>query len=116
MRVNVPFELLFGIGTLLFTFSIFIYGLIIKRLLPLIDRKGLWVLPIIGVVFLLGSTVVHFYRIFFYGIELSKADPEDLFPLIIGMLRVNSMEAFSIFGASLLTLIGITIYYRWISK
>jgi hypothetical protein len=116
MKVNLPFELLFGIGILLFTFSIFIYGLIIRRLLPLINRKGIWVLPIIGVLFLLVSTVIHFYRIFFYGVELSKADPEDLFPLINGMIRVNSMEAFSILGASLLTLIGITIYYRWILK
>jgi hypothetical protein len=116
MRVNVPFELLFGIGILLFTFSIFIYGLIIKKLLPLIDKGGIWILPIIGVVFLIGSTILHFYRIFFYGTQLSIADPEDLFPLINGMLRVNSIEAFSILGAFLLTLIGITIYYRWISK
>jgi len=42
--------------------------------------------------------------------------PKDLFPLINGMLRVNSIEAFSTLGAFLLTLIGITIYYRWISK
>jgi hypothetical protein len=32
------------------------------------------------------------------------------------MLRANSLEAFSILGAALLTLIGITIYYRWISR
>ncbi len=116
MRVNVPFELLFGIGILLFTFSVFIYGQIIKRLLLIVGRRGIWILPIIGAIFLIGSTVIHFYRVFFYGIGLSKADPEDLFPLINSMLRVNSMEAFSILGAALLTLIGVSIYYRWISK
>jgi len=116
MRVNVPFELLFGIGILLFTFSVFIYGLIIKRLLSLGGHRGIWVLPIIGVVLLLGATVIHFYRVFFYGVELSRADPEDLFPLINGMLRINSIEAFLILIASLLTLIGISVYYRWILK
>lgn len=116
MRVNIPFELLFAIGILLFTISLYIYGLIIKRLLPLIERKGIWVLPIVGAAFLVGSTFIHFYRIFYYGTNLSKADPADLFPLIKGMLRANSFEAYSILGSALLTLIGITIYYRCISK
>jgi len=116
MKVNIPFELLFGIGILLLTFSVFLYGLIIKRLLSLIERKGVWVLPIIGSIFLLCSTAIHFYKIFFYGVGLSKADPAELFPLIKGMLSMGSMEALSLLGATLLTLIGITIYYSWISR
>lgn len=116
MQVNVSYELLFGVGILLFTFSVFIYGLIIKRLLPLIGRKGIWIFPIIGAIFLIASTGIHFYRIFFYGGALAIADPSDLFPLILNMLWVNSMEAYSILGAALLTLIGSTIYYRWITK
>ena len=64
----------------------------------------------------LGRYCNPFYRVFFYGVGLSRADPEDLFPLINGMLRINSIEAFLILIASLLTLIGISIYYRWTSK
>lgn len=116
MRINLPFEILFGIGILLFTFSIYIYGLIIKRLLTLIDKEGIWILPVIGSIFLVGSTIIHFYRVFYYGTSLSQADPSDLFPLIKGMLTINSIEAYLILGSALLTLTGITIYYRWISK
>jgi len=73
-------------------------------------------LPIIGSVFLVLSAIIHFYRVLYFGRSLSIADPADLFPLIKGMLRTNSFEAFSILWAGLLTLIGITIYYRWISR
>ncbi len=116
MKVDIPFEILFAIGILIFTMSLYIYGLIIKRLLPLIEKKGIWILPVIGSIFLVFSAVIHFYRVLIFGRNLSVADPSDLFPLIKGMLRANSFEAYSILGAALLTLIGITIYYRWISR
>ncbi len=116
MRVDIPFEILFAVGILIFTLSLYVYGLIIKRLLPLIERKGIWVLPIMGSFFLVLSAVIHFYRILYFGRNLSIADPADLFPLIKGMLSTNSFEAFSILGAALLTLMGITVYYRWISR
>ncbi len=116
MKVDIPFEILFGVGILIFTISLYIYGMIIKRLLPLIEKKGIWILPVIGSIFLVFSAVIHFYRILYFGRNLSIADPADLFPLIKGMLSANSFEAFSILGASLLTLIGIAIYYRWISR
>lgn len=116
MKINIPFEIMFGIGILLFTFSVFVYGLIIKRLLTLIERKGIWILPVVGSFFLLLSTVIHFYRVFYYGGLVSRADPMDLFPTILEMLRVNSLEAYSILTAGLLILIGSLVYYRWISK
>jgi hypothetical protein len=116
MRVDIPFEILFAIGILIFTLSLYIYGLIIKRLLPMIEKRGIWILPIIGSVFLVISAVIHFYRILYFGRSLTVADPADLFPLIKGMLSANSFEAFSILGSALLTLMGITVYYRWISR
>lgn len=116
MRVDIPFEILFAVGILIFTLSLYIYGLIIKRLLPLIGKKGIWVLPVIGSVLLVVSALIHSYRILHFGRSLSVADPIDLFPLLKGMLRANSFEAFSILGSALLTLVGITVYYRWISR
>jgi hypothetical protein len=116
MRVDIPFEILFAIGILIFTLSLYVYGLIIKRLLPLIEKRGVWVLPIIGSICLVLSAVIHFYRILYFGRSLTVADPSDLFPLIKGMLSANSFEAFSILGSALLTLMGITVYYRWISR
>ena len=41
MRVDIPFEILFAIGILIFTLSLYVYGLIIKRLLPLIQKRGI---------------------------------------------------------------------------
>jgi hypothetical protein len=116
MRVDFPFEILFAFGILIFTLSLYVYGLIIKRLLHLIEKKGIWILPIMGSIFLVLSAIIHFYRILYFGKNLSIADPADLFPLIKGMLSANLLEAVAILGSALLTLIGITIYYRWISR
>ncbi|MEO0293825.1 MAG: hypothetical protein ABIN61_06360 [candidate division WOR-3 bacterium] len=116
MRVDIPFEILFAFSIFIFTISLFVYGLIIKRLLPLIEKKGIWILPVIGSIFLVISAVIHFYRIWYFGGALTVADPADLFPLIKGMLRANSVESFSTLSSALLTLLGITVYYRWISK
>ncbi len=116
MRVDIPFEVLFAIGILIFTLSLYVYGLIIKRLLPMIEKGGIWILPVIGSVLLVVSAVIHFYRILYFGRSLTVADPADLFPLIKGMLSANSFEAYSILGAALLTLMGIAVYYRWISR
>ncbi|RKZ24027.1 hypothetical protein DRQ23_01415 [bacterium] len=116
MRINVPLEMIFVLGTLLLTVSLLIYGGIIKKILILIGKKGIWVFPIIGGIVLLIAAILHIYRIFNFGMLLSHADPGDLFPLIIGMLQMKSFEAWTIFLAGVLGLLGSGIYFAWLRR
>jgi len=116
MKINIQMEMIFAVGIILFTISILIYGAILKRLLGLVGRKGIWIFPVIGGILLLLGAGIHFYRIFFYSDALSHADPADLFPLIVGMLQHSTYEAGAIFLAGLLALLGSGIYYRWITR
>ena len=116
MRINVPLEMIFVLGTLFLTISLLIYGGIIKKILVLIGKKGIWVFPIVGGIVLLIGAILHIYRVYNYGILLSRADPEDLFPLIIGMLQMRSYEAWTIFFAGILGLLGSGIYFAWLRR
>ena len=82
MKINIQMEIIFAVGIILFTLSILIYGAILKRLLGLVGRKGIWIFPVIGGILLLFGAGIHFYRILFYSDALSHADPADLFPLL----------------------------------
>ena len=116
MEINIPYELIFAVGIILFSISLYIYGLIIRRLLGLIEKKGIWVFPMIAVLFLLYGAGMHFFTVFFYSDALSHADPSDLFPLIVAMLKNGSWEAFGILIAGVISLLGSGIYYRWTSR
>ncbi len=116
MRINLPYEIIFAVGIILFSISLYIYGLIIKRLLTLIQKRIIWIFPVIAMIFLLYGAGMHFYTIFYYSDALSHADPADLFNLIICMLRNGSWEAFGILIAGIISLLGSGIYYRWTSR
>lgn len=116
MKISIPIESIFGVGILLFTFSMWIYASITKKLLKLIQKRSIWILPVISVILLVLGAFIHFYRLFFYSDALSHADPMDLFPLIIGLLKASTGEALMIFGAAIFGLVGSVIYYRWISR
>ncbi len=116
MKINLPYEIIFAIGIILFSISLYIYGVIIKRLLTLIQKRIIWIFPVIAMIFLLYGAGMHFYTVFFYSDALSHADPSDLFALIINMLRNGSWEAFGILIAGIISLLGSGIYYRWTSR
>lgn len=116
MRINLPLEFLFAIGMFLLTISLFIYATIIKRLLVLIEKKGIWIMFVLSGIVLLFGTFIHFYRITYFGKLLSHVDPEDLFPLLLQMLKFTSVESWIILAAGLISLIGSGVYFRWISR
>lgn len=116
MRADILAELLFVIATLLAVVALFLYGMIIKRLLALIQGKGIWILPVLGSLCLLGLTAFHVYRIFFYFPLLGTAGPADLFDLIVGSLGLARIESYLLLGAGLFPLIGGIVYYRASSK
>ncbi len=116
MRINLPLEFLFAIGMFLLTISLFIYGTIIKRLLVLIERKGIWMMFVLSGIILLLGTFIHFYRITYFSTLLSHVDSEDLFPLLLQMLKFTSIESWVILAAGFISLVGSGVYFRWISR
>ena len=111
MRADLPAELIFMLAILLTIASLFLYGLIIKRLLKLVKAKYLWIFPMVAGFLLLILFVVHFYRVFFYSPLLSTAGPADLFELVIGSLQLARVESFLLLGAGVFSLVGGLWYY-----
>uniref|UniRef100_A0A7C4XU50 Uncharacterized protein n=1 Tax=candidate division WOR-3 bacterium TaxID=2052148 RepID=A0A7C4XU50_UNCW3 len=116
MRADIFAEIIFIVAILLAIISLFIYGMIIKRLLALIQGRGIWVFPVIGGIFLILMAGLHIYRILFYFPLLGTAGPGDLFDLIIGSLNLSRLESFLLLGAGLFPLIGGVLYYTASSK
>jgi hypothetical protein len=116
MKADIPAEILFIVAILLTLVSLFIFGLIIKRLLVLIKGKGIWIFPVVGGLFLLALAVFHVYRMLFYFPLLGTAGPADLFDLIVGSLSLSRIESFLLLGSGLFSLIGGVLYYAASSK
>lgn len=115
MRPNIGGEFLFLIAIFLLILSFVIYGLIIKRLLVLIKKGGIWVLPILSALGLVLAVIFHLYRILFYFPKLGQASG-DLFELIIGSLRLVRLENILLLFSGVLVLICGALYYRWSSR
>ncbi len=116
MKADIPAEILFIVAILLTVAALLIYGLIIKRLLILIQGKGIWILPIIGGVFLIVLAIFHIYRMLFYFPLLGTAGPSNLFDLIIGSLNLARIESLFLLGAGIFSLIGGLLYYTASSR
>ncbi|MBN2619499.1 hypothetical protein JXB22_00295 [candidate division WOR-3 bacterium] len=116
MRADIPAEIMFIVAILLTIFSLVIFGLIIKRLLVLIQGKGIWILPIIASLCLIILAVVHIYRMLFYFPLLGTAGPADLFELIVGSLSLARIESFLLLGSGIFAIIGGILYYSASSK
>jgi hypothetical protein len=115
MRPNFFAEILFAVGILLFALSLLVYGFIVKRLLKLIRKAGIWIFPFLGGIALIVGTFIHFVRVGFFFPALSAADPGDLFPLIVHSLKFGTYESISILAAGFLSLLGGIIYNIWTS-
>jgi hypothetical protein len=111
MRAEMPAELIFMLAILLTIGSLYLYGLIIKRLLQLVKATYLWIFPMVGGLLLLILVTVHLYRVLFYFPMLSTAGPADLFDLVIGSLQLARVESFLLLGAGIFSLIGGLWYY-----
>jgi len=116
MKADIPAEILFLIAIVLTIISLFIYGMIIKKLLKLIGKKGIWVFPTLGGIFLIGLALVHSYRMLYYFPLLATAGPGNLFDLIIGSLSLARIESFLLLGSGVFSLTGGILYYSASSK
>jgi len=115
MRINLYGEIIFAVGILLFALSIIVYGLILRRLLKLIRKPGIWFFPFLGGIVLVIGTFLHFVRVGFFFPALRAADPGDLFTLIVDSLRMGTYESIAILAAGVLSLLGGIVYNIWTS-
>jgi len=83
MKILYPAEMLFAVAILLFSASLFYAGLILKRLLKLIRKGGIWLFPVIGSVTLVIGSIMHFIRLFGFLPGLAHAEPYDILPLLM---------------------------------
>jgi len=116
MRPDIPAEILFIIAIILTIISLIVYGLILKRLLVLIKKKGIWVFLIMASIFLIVLAVVHIYRMLFYFPLLGTAGPADLFELIVGSLSLARIESILLLVSGIFALLGGILYYSASSK
>ncbi|MDH4209966.1 MAG: hypothetical protein OEV79_00745 [candidate division WOR-3 bacterium] len=116
MKADLPAELIFICAIILTVVALFLYGMIIRRLLTLIRAKYIWIFPVLGGVLLLVLAAVHIYRVLFYFPMLGTAGPGDLFDLIIGSLSLARVESYLLLGAGILALIGGVSYYLTSSR
>lgn len=116
MRADLPAEFIFICAIILTVGALFLYGVIIRRLLVLIKAKHIWIFPLIGGLLLLALAFVHIYRVLFYFPLLGTAGPGDLFELIIGSLELARVESYLLLSAGISALIGGLSYYLTSTK
>jgi hypothetical protein len=116
MKADLPAEFIFICAIVLTVGALFLYGMIIRRLLTLIKAKYIWIFPVLGGILLLVLAAVHIYRVLFYFPMLGTAGPGDLFNLIIGSLSLARVESYLLLGAGILALIGGISYHLTSSR
>jgi hypothetical protein len=112
MEISIPAELLFAVAVALFCVALFLYGRILRRLLGVIRRQSfIWVLPIVGAVFLALGALFHFLPLAIYPrLDPSRTDQ------LMQICQSRSLEAAGIFLAGIIAIFAGLIYTRWTSR
>lgn len=116
MKVLFPAEIMLAIGIILFSISLFIAALILKRLLKIIRKPSIWVLEILGSILMLVGAVVHIIKLTVYFPALARSNPYDLLPQIAKTMQVGSLEGLMILLAGLFAILASLIYYIWSTR
>ncbi len=130
MRIIYSAEFLFAVSILLFSGSLLISGLIVKKLLKLVLGRrareeehsnknavgGIWVLLIIGSISLILGSIVHFIKLFGFMPQLAHAEPYDILPLLLTSMKMGTIESLTVLIAGILAFTGGFIYYLLIKN
>lgn len=112
MEISIPAELLFAVAVALFGLSFLYYSRILKRLLAIIRRPSvIWVLPLVGAIFLGLGALFHFLPLAIYPrLDPSRTDQ------LMQICQSRSLEATGIFLAGVISIIAGLVYTRWTSR
>jgi len=116
MRILFPAEILLALGMILFSASLFISGFIVRRLLKIIRRHGIWILQILGGILVLAGAIVHIIKLTVYFPALARSNPYDLLPQIAKTMQVGSSESLMVLLAGLFAVVASLIYFAWTSR
>ncbi|HAF07562.1 MAG: hypothetical protein QME48_04320 [bacterium] len=116
MKVLYPAEIMFALGIILFSISLFFAGLILKRLLKIIKKPSIWVLEIFGSLLVLAGAILHIIKLTVYFPALARSNPYDLLPQIAKTMQVGSLEGLMILLAGFFAILSSLIYYIWSTR
>jgi len=116
MKIVFAAELLLAIGMVLFSASLFISGLIVKRLLKLIRKQGIWIMQIAGGVLVLAGAIVHIVKLAVYFPALARSNPYDLLPQIATTMQVGAVESLMVLFAGFFAIVSSLIYFGWTNR
>lgn len=116
MKVLFPAEIILTIGIILFSISLFISSLILRRLLKIIRKPAIWILEILGTLLLLAGVVVHILKLTVYFPALARSNPYDLLPQIAKTMQVGAIEGMMILLAGFFAIVAAFIYYIWSTR
>ena len=112
MEISIPAELLFAVAVALFCISLFYYSRILKRLLAVIRRPSfIWVLPMVGAIFLALGALFHFIPLAIYP----QLDPSRTDQLMM-ICQNRTMEAGFFLLAGIIAIMAGWLYTGWTSR
>ncbi len=116
MKFDIRVELLFFIGTILFMVSLFYLSFILSRMLSLLRKpKFLSSFPMIGALFLLFASLIHFYKIIFVYPRLKVAGFE-LFDILLNSFKLTFIENLLFLLGAFFSFLATGVYLYWVSK
>lgn len=113
-----PLEALpYEIGFVLLAISMIWYSMVLKKMISIIHEKPVWILPLIGSLFILLSVGMHSFA---YVILLPKMDAlnslEEINQFSAFLLKWRAWSLAAILFGGLFSLSGGSIYYRWTTR
>ncbi len=108
-----PYE----IGFILLALSMIWYSMVLKKMIAIIHERPVWVLPLIGSLFILASVVMHSIA---YVVLLPQMDAlnslEEINRFSAFMLQWRAWSLVAILMGGLFSLVGGSFYYRWTTR
>jgi len=112
-----PHKLAFEVGFLLLALAQIYYALILKKLLTILDKGTLWILPIFAALLTVTAVAIHLLTHLVYLPSLDTILDIQLANNYIVFLYQLRLACFAaLFGAGLLCAIPGFLYLRWISR
>lgn len=113
-----PLEALpYEIGFILLAISMIWYSIILKKMVEIIHEQPVWILPLIGSIFILASVGMHSFA---YVVLLPRMDGlgsvDEITRFSTFILQWRAWSLAGILAGGVLSLLGGIMYFRWTSR
>jgi hypothetical protein len=108
-----PYE----VGFLLLAFSMIWYSFVLKKLVTIIRERPVWILPLLGSLFILVSVAMHSFA---YVVLLPQMDAlksvDEIEHMSTFILQWRAYSLAGILVGGIFSLLGGGLYYRWTTR